>query len=109
MRHINVSKCPPLGVSPPRPPSCFSTSQMKIRGTPIIDHPSLSLTPLRPPSPSRPLSHAPFYLFPPNFPTSLLYIGAGRVSKALSSHRCVKKDKLDVIRFVDCVHVYTLL
>lgn len=38
MRHINVSKCP-LSVCPsPRPPSCLSTFQIKIRGTPIIDH-----------------------------------------------------------------------
>lgn len=40
MRHINVSKCPfpsPLGVSL-RPPFYLSMSQMKIRGTPIIDH-----------------------------------------------------------------------
>lgn len=48
-----------------------------------------------------------FYSFPPYCPysISLMYIWAGMVSK-LCLPIAAWKDKLDVIRFVDCIHYY---
>lgn len=106
MRHINVSKCRPRCV-----PSSSSFLPFDVPNENSRHADYRSLYPLTPPLPSRlySLSCTLFTCFRPTFPTSLLYIGAERVSKLCLPIAAWKKDKLDVIRFVDCVHVYTLL
>lgn len=83
------SVCPFLVLLP-----AFRCPKWKLEARRLSIIPLCPLFPFILPLLSRPLSRAPFYLFPPNFPTSLLYIGTGRVSKALSSHRCVKKRQI---------------
>jgi len=95
MRHINVSKCPPLLSV------CLFLILLpafwcpKIRGTPIIDH--LVSYFLLHPLPRALYPVYPFYLFP-TFPTSLLYIGAGRslcsVFPSLREKRQIRYNKI---------------
>lgn len=119
MRHINVSKryfpsrCVPLPVL--HTFSRLSVSRVKLETrrstlfTSSFSRPSPRALFLRDFLPLRPSVFPPLPVIIPIFtPTSLLYIWAGRVSK-LCLPIAAWKDKLDVIRFVDCIHYYIIM